>query len=160
MNLSRKKILAPIPPEKGSFPLDHKDECGEAAEVYNSCVKHMEGVHRHCTEQAQEYLKCRMAKYVFLLLLLNPLVALWRKNPCRTWDIKQTIKLVNLVFNKRRLNATIDLHLNTHFSSSPLHLVQVCGPCGHNFKTNGSLETKQKGTPTLTLNEIKPSIQV
>lgn len=78
MNLSKNKILNPTPPEKGSFPLDHFDECGPAMKKsaltrplsytfsppirYMSCLQEFEGVVRYCEDEAKAYLQCRMDK--------------------------------------------------------------------------------------------------
>lgn len=64
MNISRKKVSNPKPPEKGSFPLDHFDECSEPMRRYISCLQGSDSVSRFCREFSEEYLSCRMAKYV------------------------------------------------------------------------------------------------
>ncbi|RKF59372.1 Cytochrome c oxidase assembly protein COX19 [Golovinomyces cichoracearum] len=53
----------PIPPERGSFPLDHYGECTESMMQYLSCVKKSKGNNNsECREIAKSYLACRMEK--------------------------------------------------------------------------------------------------
>jgi len=78
MNLSKNKLVAPTPPEKGSFPLDHSNECTGLAKVYLECLKIMEGVHSKCEPEAKAYLSCRMDKG---LMVKEPLTFLgYKKN--------------------------------------------------------------------------------
>ncbi|KUI60463.1 Cytochrome c oxidase assembly protein COX19 [Cytospora mali] len=51
----------PIPPQRGSFPLDHDGECKQAMTQYLSCIKKVKGVNKdECRELAKSYLSCRM----------------------------------------------------------------------------------------------------
>ncbi|XP_041362780.1 cytochrome c oxidase assembly protein COX19-like [Gigantopelta aegis] len=50
------------PPEKGSFPLDHKGECKEVMFKYMRCLRRNELENTKCRETSLEYLKCRMEK--------------------------------------------------------------------------------------------------
>ncbi|KAL7628255.1 Cytochrome c oxidase assembly protein cox19 [Parahypoxylon ruwenzoriense] len=51
----------PIPPERGSFPLDHDGECKAVMTQYLSCMKKARGVNDpECRNLAKSYLSCRM----------------------------------------------------------------------------------------------------
>ena len=51
----------PIPPEKGSFPLDHDGECKAVMMNYLACIKKKRGTNdADCRELAKSYLVCRM----------------------------------------------------------------------------------------------------
>ena len=51
-----------IPPEKGSFPLDHYGECADAMKAYLKCMEESESNAFKCRELSKEYLVCRMDK--------------------------------------------------------------------------------------------------
>ncbi|KAI1807350.1 hypothetical protein F4811DRAFT_550028 [Daldinia bambusicola] len=51
----------PIPPQRGSFPLDHDGECKNVMTKYLSCIKKVKGVNdNECRNIAKTYLACRM----------------------------------------------------------------------------------------------------
>lgn len=51
----------PIPPERGSFPLDHDGECKQVMMTYLNCIKKVKGVNEDaCRNLAKSYLTCRM----------------------------------------------------------------------------------------------------
>ncbi|KAI1845627.1 hypothetical protein JX266_008238 [Neoarthrinium moseri] len=51
----------PIPPERGSFPLDHDGECKDVMQTYLNCLKKVKGHNDPaCRELAKNYLTCRM----------------------------------------------------------------------------------------------------
>lgn len=55
----------PIPPERGSFPLDHDNECKMHMASYLTCLKKAKGVNvDDCRMLSKAYLQCRMDKYV------------------------------------------------------------------------------------------------
>ena len=54
------KSLAPRPPEKGSFPLDHDAECKISVKQYMDCLKENKNVSTNCRSEMKTYLKCRM----------------------------------------------------------------------------------------------------
>jgi cytochrome c oxidase assembly protein subunit 19 len=54
------RSLAPRPPTKGSFPLDHLGECKPLAELYTSCLREHDGTAAFCRAIARQYLECRM----------------------------------------------------------------------------------------------------
>lgn len=54
------RFLAPRPPSKGSFPLDHLGECKPLAKLYNACLQNNDGAASQCRALAREYLQCRM----------------------------------------------------------------------------------------------------
>lgn len=54
--------LAPKPPAKGSFPLDHLGECKQFAIAYEACLERYDRVTNHCRKQARQYLQCRMER--------------------------------------------------------------------------------------------------
>lgn len=51
----------PIPPERGSFPLDHEGACAKLVQKYLDCIKIVDGENaRNCRLLAEQYLQCRM----------------------------------------------------------------------------------------------------
>jgi cytochrome c oxidase assembly protein subunit 19 len=54
------RSLAPRPPAKGSFPLDHLGECRPLAQLYTSCLRAHDGNAVVCRTLARRYLECRM----------------------------------------------------------------------------------------------------
>lgn len=54
--------LAPKPPAKGSFPLDHLAECREFARAYETCLEKHDKISSHCRKEARLYLQCRMER--------------------------------------------------------------------------------------------------
>lgn len=51
----------PIPPERGSFPLDHDGDCKHIISGYLRCLRHEGGTNsENCRMLAKQYLKCRM----------------------------------------------------------------------------------------------------
>lgn len=51
----------PVPPQRGSFPLDHDGECKDVMTKYLSCIKKVKGVNdEECRNLAKSYLACRM----------------------------------------------------------------------------------------------------
>lgn len=55
------KTQKPIPPERGSFPLDHDGECKPIIADYLRCLRRVRGSNdAECRMMAKEYLKCRM----------------------------------------------------------------------------------------------------
>ncbi|KAK0633560.1 cytochrome c oxidase assembly protein COX19 [Immersiella caudata] len=51
----------PVPPQRGSFPLDHDGECKNFMVPYLACIKKVKGVNEdQCRELAKAYLSCRM----------------------------------------------------------------------------------------------------
>ncbi|RWS16116.1 cytochrome c oxidase assembly protein COX19-like protein [Dinothrombium tinctorium] len=60
VGISGKKVFIPSPPEKGSFPLDHDNECKRAMLGYLQCLREHRLNSSECRAQAKAYLKCRM----------------------------------------------------------------------------------------------------
>eukprot|EP01118_Nematostelium_gracile_P015992 TRINITY_DN6533_c0_g1_i1.p1 TRINITY_DN6533_c0_g1~~TRINITY_DN6533_c0_g1_i1.p1 ORF type:complete len:113 (+),score=35.95 TRINITY_DN6533_c0_g1_i1:130-468(+) len=60
MNVSKKKLVQPVPPEKGSFPLDHLAECKNIMQEYLDCLKENGNVSLKCRDQSKKYIQCRM----------------------------------------------------------------------------------------------------
>ncbi|CCC67157.1 hypothetical protein NCAS_0A05990 [Naumovozyma castellii] len=55
------RALSPTPPERGSFPLDHDNECFQQMSAYLECMKLVKGQNApNCRLLAKEYLQCRM----------------------------------------------------------------------------------------------------
>ncbi|XP_012272509.1 cytochrome c oxidase assembly protein COX19 [Orussus abietinus] len=54
------KTFTPVPPEKGSFPLDHQGICKEIMMKYMRCLKESKNKNKMCKNVAKEYLGCRM----------------------------------------------------------------------------------------------------
>ncbi|KAL2144994.1 hypothetical protein VTI28DRAFT_8223 [Corynascus sepedonium] len=51
----------PVPPQRGSFPLDHDGECKHIMKSYLDCIKKVKGVNEdECRMLAKSYLGCRM----------------------------------------------------------------------------------------------------
>ncbi|KAL2178656.1 uncharacterized protein P884DRAFT_240678 [Thermothelomyces heterothallicus CBS 202.75] len=51
----------PVPPQRGSFPLDHDGECKHVMMSYLDCIKKVKGVNEEqCRMLAKSYLACRM----------------------------------------------------------------------------------------------------
>lgn len=55
-------VATPTAPAKGSFPLDHLNECREFARAYRQCLQIQGGKTRGCRREAREYLLCRMER--------------------------------------------------------------------------------------------------
>eukprot|EP00756_Hemistasia_phaeocysticola_P058762 Hpha_TRINITY_DN35417_c0_g1::TRINITY_DN35417_c0_g1_i1::g.83465::m.83465/K18183/COX19; cytochrome c oxidase assembly protein subunit 19 len=50
------------PPDLGSFPLDHLNECRGVIEDYFRCLARNENLAPKCREEARVYLQCRMER--------------------------------------------------------------------------------------------------
>ncbi|PWN46780.1 hypothetical protein IE53DRAFT_350229 [Violaceomyces palustris] len=51
-----------LPPERGSFPLDHEGECKVAMMEYLKCMKENKSDNGKCRHLSKSYLECRMDK--------------------------------------------------------------------------------------------------
>lgn len=49
-----------FPPAKGSFPIDHFQECNESYDDYMKCLKDNLNQASKCREATKNYLECRM----------------------------------------------------------------------------------------------------
>lgn len=49
-----------IPPDKGSFPIDHFKECEQLVQKYIKCVNKHQMMPKRCQDFQIEYLDCRM----------------------------------------------------------------------------------------------------
>ncbi|KAF2428820.1 hypothetical protein EJ08DRAFT_554504, partial [Tothia fuscella] len=59
----QQKIFKPIPPERGSFPLDHEGECKNLMSSYLRCLRAQRGTNApECRLHAKDYLQCRMER--------------------------------------------------------------------------------------------------
>ena len=59
----RQIVSKPVPPERGSFPLDHDAECQHIMKQYLRCIRSNRGVNEDaCRELSKGYLQCRMDK--------------------------------------------------------------------------------------------------
>ena len=56
-NLGKKFV--PKPPEKGSFPIDHLQECTDMKKIYMKCLKENKHKIEPCRALARDYLFCR-----------------------------------------------------------------------------------------------------
>lgn len=54
------KIFTPVPPDKGSFPLDHDGKCKKEMLYYMKCILQSDGDSTNCRDFAKNYLGCRM----------------------------------------------------------------------------------------------------
>jgi len=59
MTFGQKKFT-PVPPEKGSFPLDHEGRCKRVMLKYMICLRESRNDNSKCRSEAKEYLACRM----------------------------------------------------------------------------------------------------
>jgi len=63
----RQSISKPIPPERGSFPLDHDAECQPIMKQYLRCLRSHRGVNDdECRMLSKGYLQCRMDRWVLI----------------------------------------------------------------------------------------------
>ncbi len=51
-----------VPPDKGSFPIDHFKECEDMVQKYLKCINKHELMPKRCQKMQMEYLDCRMQK--------------------------------------------------------------------------------------------------
>jgi cytochrome c oxidase assembly protein subunit 19 len=79
---------APNAPDKGSFPLDHFQECDTIAEEYRLCVENASNIPKICKEQAMRYLQCRMDKGLMANHSMEELGFI----PESTWEYEQNSK--------------------------------------------------------------------
>ncbi|KAF2842506.1 hypothetical protein M501DRAFT_998838 [Patellaria atrata CBS 101060] len=57
----RQIISKPVPPERGSFPLDHDGECKSIMTLYLKCLRQHRGTNDpECRLLSKQYLQCRM----------------------------------------------------------------------------------------------------
>ncbi|PKI82959.1 Cox19p [Malassezia vespertilionis] len=49
-----------LPPERGSFPLDHFGDCTTQMRAYMACLKENKNNNGACRHLSKAYLKCRM----------------------------------------------------------------------------------------------------
>lgn len=54
------KRFNPVPPDKGSFPLDHENACKAPMLQYMKCLQLHRDDSTVCREEAKKYLACRM----------------------------------------------------------------------------------------------------
>lgn len=59
-NTFGQKRFNPVPPDKGSFPLDHENLCKVQMTKYMDCLHLHRDDSTVCRQQAKEYLECRM----------------------------------------------------------------------------------------------------
>ena len=59
-NTFSQKVFTPIPPEKGSFPLDHEGICKRLMIKYMRCLIENNNENTMCRDIIKEYLSCRM----------------------------------------------------------------------------------------------------
>jgi len=60
MSIAGRKRFVPVPPEKGSFPLDHDGVCKDFMTKYMDCLKKSKSKNTSCREESKSYLDCRM----------------------------------------------------------------------------------------------------
>lgn len=53
-----------LPPERGSFPLDHYGDCKAAMKEYLQCLKANKNNNGACRHLSKKYLECRMDQCV------------------------------------------------------------------------------------------------
>lgn len=59
-NTFGQKTFSPVPPLKGSFPLDHEGECKKSMLRYMICLRENSNQNSECRQLSKEYLECRM----------------------------------------------------------------------------------------------------
>jgi CHCH domain len=59
-NSFQQKRLQLIPPEKGSFPLDHESLCKKYMLRYMNCLRENKDNSSACRNHSKDYLSCRM----------------------------------------------------------------------------------------------------
>ena len=59
-NVQPRQIL--VPPDKGSFPLDHLGECKQSMQAYMQCMQSRRFQSTKCRQESHDYLQCRMDK--------------------------------------------------------------------------------------------------
>lgn len=60
------KFIKSIPPEKGSFPLDHDGECKLYMIKYMRCMRDCNNENSKCRVTAKDYMECRMDRNLML----------------------------------------------------------------------------------------------
>lgn len=58
------KRLKYVPPDKGSFPLDHDNVCKELMVRYMDCLVENNRENNKCREEIKNYLDCRMNNHL------------------------------------------------------------------------------------------------
>lgn len=58
------KSFTPVPPDKGSFPLDHEGVCKKVMLKYMVCLSNQKNNNSACREEAKAYLECRMENHL------------------------------------------------------------------------------------------------
>ena len=61
-NVFGAKKFNPVPPEKGSFPLDREGECKKFYAKYMLCLMENKNNASECKNESKDYLGCRMDK--------------------------------------------------------------------------------------------------
>ncbi|VDN40798.1 unnamed protein product [Gongylonema pulchrum] len=56
------KVPKPVPPVKGSFPLDYEGQCKYEMLKYMLCMNEHKQINEECRKYAKIYLQCRMDK--------------------------------------------------------------------------------------------------
>ncbi|OMJ80069.1 hypothetical protein SteCoe_19759 [Stentor coeruleus] len=79
---------APNAPDKGSFPLDHFQECEILAEKYRLCLAASSGIPKKCKDEAKNYLECRMNKGLMAKQNMEELGFI----PESSWEFEQLSK--------------------------------------------------------------------
>ena len=62
MSLGMSRGAAPVPPDKGSFPLDRKGQCKADAKAFLDCIQEHNAKHGKCRTLSKKYLECRMQR--------------------------------------------------------------------------------------------------
>ncbi|XP_051176743.1 uncharacterized protein LOC127291587 isoform X2 [Leptopilina boulardi] len=139
-HLSQKRFI-PVPPEKGSFPLDHEGICKSLMIKYMRCLVDNKNDSGMCRNVTQDYLECRMD---------NGLMAReeWSKLGFSNQIPYKTRVSIHQAYHETRANFTF-----SHFHKLPadvnqVDLKQFC------FSTKGDISKKK----ILTKNNKKKKI--
>ncbi|KAJ9586198.1 hypothetical protein L9F63_020156 [Diploptera punctata] len=81
------KTFTPVPPDKGSFPLDHEGICKKLMLKYMVCLSTHKNNNSACREESKDYLQCRMD---------NQLMAKENWSKLGFSDLEKTNKTTNL----------------------------------------------------------------
>lgn len=65
-NTFGQKTFNPVPPAKGSFPLDHEGECKKFMLRYMICLRENNNQNTECRAQSKDYLDCRMQNQLMI----------------------------------------------------------------------------------------------
>eukprot|EP00928_Gymnodinium_smaydae_P079265 TRINITY_DN63235_c0_g1_i1.p2 TRINITY_DN63235_c0_g1~~TRINITY_DN63235_c0_g1_i1.p2 ORF type:complete len:142 (+),score=38.78 TRINITY_DN63235_c0_g1_i1:94-519(+) len=78
-----KRVMVGKPPDKGSFPLDHFNECSALKAEYLQCLKEHSFDNMSCRYLSKKYLECRMDHNLMRRESMNSLGFLEEENAAK-----------------------------------------------------------------------------